>query len=66
MRYLFVRCTSPPKEATACGFCCTPLGLEYVRDLETRIVYHSFWCMEIHTHQSLVKIGGYDATQLLR
>ena len=61
MRYLFVRCTTPSEKPVACGFCGKNLGKEYVRDLQTRVIYHSFWCMELHIHQTLVRLGGHDA-----
>ena len=52
MRFILVNLQ---KEATQaeCGFCKTPLGKSYVRCLETRITYHSHFCLELHEVESV-------------
>lgn len=56
MRYILVNQNKPPPEPYPCTFCTTNLGNSYVRDLDTRLVYHNPWCLETHIDQSLVCI----------
>ncbi len=66
MRYILVNLRGKPDEPTYCTICTTAIGKTYVRDLDTRLLYHSHFCLELHIHQSQVAIGGYDATTALR
>lgn len=52
MRYVLVNLKTEAKEC-ACAFCKTPLGKTYVRCLETRILYHSHFCLELHEVESV-------------
>lgn len=61
MRYILVNRPERPKELCYCTFCTTAIGKTYVRDLDTKLVYHSHFCLEMHIHDSQVAIGGYDA-----
>ena len=46
-RYILVN-ERVPKDKVTCSYCKTPLGKSYVRDLSTRLVYHSPWCLDVH------------------
>ena len=52
MRFIVVTFSKPPPEPVYCGFCTTALGKAYVRDLTTRILYHSHFCLELHLAES--------------
>lgn len=56
INYMVVNGVQEPAEQVACALCCTPLGRSYVRDLQTRLVYHNLWCLESHVLQSIVTI----------
>lgn len=52
MKYIVVTHSKPPPDPVYCGFCGEALGKIYTRDLQTRIVYHNVFCMEVHLNES--------------
>lgn len=58
MRFVAVNTSSAKGEMTWCAFCTKAIGKSYVRDLQTRCVYHNVWCLEAHVLDSLIAIEG--------
>lgn len=56
MRYIIVNERKPKGIPRFCTFCITPIGDSYVRDLQTRCIYHSHFCLEIHEEESKLYI----------
>lgn len=60
LRFICVRLSRQEEPIEYCAFCRTAIGKTYVRDLDTRVVYHSHFCMEMHidtTTLSLENLG---------
>lgn len=56
MRFICVNLRGVSIEQSYCVFCHTSLGKSYVRDLTTRALYHSHYCLNLHEEQSVSDI----------
>ena len=54
MRFICVNAGKPREgqEPSYCTICCTAIGKSYVRDLQTRLIYHNHLCLDAHIAQS--------------
>lgn len=56
MRFIAVKLGRATGGESHCAFCCTSIGIEYVRDLQTGLTYHHEFCMAMHAEQSQLRI----------
>lgn len=59
LRFILVNCNKiADNEMVDCTMCHTPIGKTYVRDISTRTVYHSHYCLDLHILKTEALIGG--------
>lgn len=64
MRYIIVNRSRKPEEPYPCTYCTAAIGKTYLRDLDTRLVYHPEFCYEAHVARSILCIesmGGRES-----